>query len=324
MTIHPLDAQPPSAPEGDGDAARGESSSRLSMSQRIVRGGVWLGVAGFTVTLIGAMLLGNGPSEFEVLGDLVHRGGMILLLGGFIVVLAGYRWETLVTFFQPAVDMAASVSSESRRDIGMRALFDSLPPPAAPVVVAAELAQASPATQRTTDPPRRTGSDDPLSALAPGRDSFDMRTQPPPNRHAWGCLIGAWSVIGIVFATLGLLYWVAPVRVALWLSFLIDLSLVVVSLASAVAWSGRKRAFAIGFSVPLVTMVFAKYPHFQALVLTPWSGAMFGNAPPMWEWRIFEMAFHLLAPLTGGLAWLVVRTLEVLDASQRMRKDESR
>jgi len=106
-------------PGAETEAPAGESApTRIGSS--VVRIGFWICGAALLVTLAGSVVLGQGATPLEPIGEVVHRSGMLLLLAGFLVVLIGYRVPQLQRLHQVVTNSGAqAVGERSRGSIGV-------------------------------------------------------------------------------------------------------------------------------------------------------------------------------------------------------------
>lgn len=338
MNRHPLD-DPPEEEASGAQVGAPPARDPMRAGRRIVKGGVVLGVTGILITVVGAVLLNLGPGPWETAGDVVHRGGMMALLSALVVVLVGYRWHVLVELSAsvPARVSSTGDSAESRDTV--KSLLATLPESArrvpegsfAPAAVGADPprdAEGMGPAPRVPDhvPPGVTA---PAAAVGQPTLSRDDGAAPPVERgdalpplspEGWGCLVAAWTVLGLVLLFALLIYWVVPIRTALLISLVIDVTLAVLTLGAAVTWRGRQRAFALGAFLQLAVMLVGKSAFLHQISFLPWGGGMMGGFGPSWEWRFIDLLMHVLVPVSGFGGWLAASTCAAIEqASTRSR-----
>ena len=300
------DEAPSTAPPAPDDPA-------TRIAQRIVRGGVLALIGGFLTTFGGAVLLGNGPSEWETIGNVVHRGGMFLMLGGLAVVIFGYRWPSIDAFLaatpEPTPADAARVGGAGPRDI--HELLDSLPPPPAntehPTSPLSFLTPSAPMSQ----PPL---SNSPLSN-SPGTVP---PPPPPPASRQVGCLVIGWCATAFVLLFAAIPYCLGSPRDVVILSYVFDLFLLVALTIWALESSGRRRAYVVGALVPLALMELVKTMRFFDIASPSMYAGPYGNPYGL---RIFDVAMH--ATLVG-FALFGAFVHATLEFSRRRRSPDPR
>lgn len=276
------DEAPPAAPD--------DSTKRVM--KRIVRAGVLGLVGGFLTTFVGAVLLGNGPSEWETLGSTVHRGGMILMLVGLAVVIFGYRWPSIAAFLDapPAEDSDRSSGSRTAWPRDVHDLLDSLPPPPA-LPLSEPPPSASPTMHNSvvnTAAPSALPYTPPTANMPTRSLPTTNGTAPPPHRN--GCLIAGWSVMAIVVLLAAIPYWLGAPRDAVIISFVFDSILLVALSIFALELSGRGRAVVVGALVPLAMIELVKTIQFFEVASLAIYG---GRSGKPWELRIADIVLHL-------------------------------
>lgn len=318
--------------------------------RRIIRTGVYVGVVGFVVTAVGAFMLGQGPGQLEVPGGVIHRIGMVGMLGGFLVVLLGYRWPQLQSALTTISDISVSAPPPLRRP-DLNQLLDQVgpdvpPPAAAPVMAEAiessELGRTSPRAIEAREVTReslRESTQRHTSASHAMPAAFDSESHPrevrttkrgmSPSKASVTLVITGWTMLGLA-SFFGLLLYLLASRgtshVVMTIGeFAVAISLLVVAVHSRGGW----RTFAIGAFVPTATMLFI-----HVMIMTPFfiygmgmgmpwgpGGGMPGMAgmtPFGTEevlWRMASLMFRVLALGACGVLALFVRlTLQMLGA----------
>jgi len=289
-------------------------------ARRIVRVGVAALAFGFFTTFAGAVLLGNGPGQLEGAGNLVHRGGMFLMLGSLVVIVFGYRWESLSGFvtFAPADDPTTDLQE----------LLRMLPPPPnathggappAPTYSSATwtppMNDSSPVASSVASPPALTpamSSDSPASpsSLVPpaGVPTNLPPNLPlnPPSAMSAGCLVFGWTTLGmfVLLALVPYLFDGSSVVHGLSLSF--DSLLLIALIVVVVEFRGRTRAMALGAAAPLAFFLVAK--GVELLVrpgLAPYGAGIFSAT----QFRRTDLIFHVILPffaLWGGFMQMTI------------------
>ena len=88
-------------------------SAPPKMHSPLVRIGAYVLAGGFGVTTLGAVLLAQGQTSFEMAADFVHRFGMFSMLAGLGVLLFGYRWPMFKKMWRQIQESKMMQSQES-------------------------------------------------------------------------------------------------------------------------------------------------------------------------------------------------------------------